>query len=64
MRIYPDTQLHQLALRKRKIRPDTDLLAPTYYSHDKEIFAHISCSFSAVYPEILRKFTTLRALGK
>lgn len=31
MRIYPGTQLHELALRQGRITPETDLLTPQYY---------------------------------
>ena len=35
MRIYPNTKLHQLAIKEGKIPTDHNLLNPTYYVSNK-----------------------------
>jgi hypothetical protein len=55
MRIYPETKLHQLALREKKVRPDSDLIKPTYYTHDYKILAHVACSLALGSSEIFQK---------
>lgn len=55
MRIYPNTPLYELAVRQRKIQPDTDLIEPVYYSHASETMAHTLCSLTTGYAEVIRK---------
>ena len=56
MRIYPGTPLFELAINQRKIRPETDMISPVYYSHSGEKAAHTICSLTTGYSELFRKF--------